>query len=782
MAHEITVPWLEDVGISPQVISNTGIKTTRNGIRYPCQYPPRIDPETEAVVYDNVYRTRFDPDWLSEENERRRKAGEKRLGKTINPKKDTLPEAHDKELPILYMWNFHALQRAVKDNGGVLWLCEGDKDTWTLHSVGITNSAGILSTGAKVVQLLTYYLRQLGVSHVNFLPDSDNSGIGLAEKIYQILNSNNIGFAIYSLGTYISNTDILIKDVNDLHVGLDCDPIKTKAYIDNLREFKLASQKQREWSETNDYFIPEFYTEIKARLGITKFRKDRPELSEHVPCPVVKHPNDDTDPKFAWDDKHRIGICLKCGRQYLAKEVAESLGMDYRKYVTRGQERQKPVTSDTPDTEIPVQQKGNSNPFGANATLLNLPGSFMQNIAPRLAEMEAIPDDNLVYYFDQALDDYELRMRGEIPSEYPPIENPVSMFHHLGGAGRVLPRPYMVGVLGVSGGYKTTFLTWIVNTLVYKGYDVIVWTPEWSPEKNADRVIQNFGGMKMFEMNMLARYWAERDMLDRGLIEPGDRSLFGRMPDEDTLVNTKLAIDNIRGAFRGRIGYLRSFSPDIFTLIAQLIRVHTIMTRDGHRPAVFIMDYAQMADSPPDMWRWRTKDTIHYVKQATMMLGMVTFMASQVRKADTEKVIGAGGLLTSTSGLDFHDHEFNFFMTVNPRGITHMDDGRHLQEVKVAVTKNSDGRKAETEDNAPSFFVDTDRMLVLEDIYSNAPVMAVSGHDPDHIDNQNNSYTADDENAPGFARYIEDSGYDEDDFIDGGDYNQPDDIGFLGID
>lgn len=290
----------------------------------------------------------------------------------------------------------------------------------------------------------------------------------------------------------------------------------------------------------------------------------------------------------------------------------------------------------------------------------------------------------------------------------------------------------------IAGGFvshNTSILQWVSNKYSQDGYHGIIYSPEWSPERNADRIIQQMGGMKMSQMSLLSRYYYEQSMIEKGILASDDTSVFGEKPDDTTLLKSESAISYVRNAFRGKIVYLKDFGSSILDILAMTKEAYKRMADDGYTPSYFIFDYAQMAE-PPMNWpgRWDMQMTIKQTKKLTMELGLITWMASQVRKSDTEDLAGSDGdILTSTSGLNFHDHQFNLFLTVNPmKEVIVFPNGRRLREVKLAVTKNSEGDKADTKDLAISMFVDLDRMLMLEYANENAPALfAISSNDPD---------------------------------------------------
>lgn len=715
-------------GVPDRVIDIARMHSSDNQrVYYPCSYPPVVVTEgnVEKVVYPSVERYRSLPEFM-ERNPRQRRFG--------NPPKDKLP---DGKMPVIYTPDFKWLRSNVSKHGGVLKLFEGDKDTWTAWAAGWLNAAGVVSASMPIGADFVRALHDLGVKHIDFYPDRDFSGISLAEKLMD-LDIPDVTLNIYGLPLFVEEKQI--KDATDVWLAVNQSPRAYTSLMSSLPKMRLATRRQRDFAQGNDYFIQELYDDIEneyaVRAGGSVEYKAGGFADTPIVCPFHSHEHDDVRPAFYWNRVAKLGYCHKPGETYLAKEVAEAFGINWRDYINRDSDDNLPPSIRTTDAQIQKVSDKKSEP---SPTLLNVGMSHMQSIAPLVGEYDKLTDDKLLFTLDDALDDYTKRLSGETSSQYPPIENPVKLFHQLGGNGRVIMRPCMLGVLGVSGGFKTSFLTWIANVFALKGYNVIVWSPEWSPERNADRVIQQHGGMKMWEMRLHERYLYEKSAIERGEMNPDDSSIFGVKTEQEKIHKTEFALQKVRRNFKGKVVYLRDFSPSIYHLAAQILSVHRRMTEAGRQPEILIVDYAQMATAPSDSYRWSMEDTITVLKQVTLSKGFATFVASQVRKSDTESVMGSDDFLGSTAGLNFRDHQFNFFWTVSPVPVDKdsvvLDNGDVRHILNVAVTKNSDGETRKSRDDLLKFYVDTDRMQVMDTPYYEQSTMLYSmNDDPDWQD------------------------------------------------
>lgn len=711
---------MESVGVNELVIEHGGLRvagTRSDRVEYPCEYPPRIEygEFKNKIVYDRVYRWRLLPDAVGQA----RKQGNavRRFG---NPTEDQLVGG---VMPTIYTPDFSRLRSEVQLAGGTLKLFEGDKDTWTAWAAGWLNSAGLFAASSHIDHTLLDVLRELDVRHVDFYPDGDFAGLSVAEKMVDLFEKSSIHLKVHSMRMYVG--DVRVKDTSDIWMAVGQDPSRYKSVLKDLSEMKLASRRQRELAQDSEFFLPGLYDLIESEIA-SRSPSGKLEFSQQgwakqaIPCPFHDHEHDDVSPAFYWHQKKRMGYCHKRGEQYLAKDVADALGINWRSYVNNRHERSAPPSIKTPDAEI---QNEKDKKEQTTPTMLNLGTAHMQHIMPLVDQYDEMPMGAFGMTLDEALEDFEMRFEGQGSSDYPPIEMPIKAFHHLGGMGRVIQPPAMIGLLGASGGFKSSFLTTMVNRYALKGYNVMVWSPEWSPERNADRIVQQFGGIPMWKMSMHERYNWEQRMLRHGAMPADDDSLFGDKASLDTEIATKFALGHIRRQFTGKVVYLKDFSPTVYHLAAQVLSMHRRMTENGYPPHILIIDYAQMALAPTEARRyWGMEDTITVLKSITLQKGLATFVASQVRKADTEAIIAQKGYLGSTSGLNLRDQQFNFFFTITPvppdidggsvvlPGAKGAEDIRRV--LRIAVVKNSLGKTANDEESLINFYVDTKRMVI----------------------------------------------------------------------
>lgn len=1138
----MTRDWREqlaEVGIFDDIIDLAGLRTNNNKtVEYPLQYPPVVD--GNEVFYDTVYRTRVLQDELEQNPNRQR---------FYNPKQETIP---DGEMPLFYTPNYTLSKKSINLSGGHVFVVEGDKDLWTMWQAGYFNTISILAAGARLDDRIGYQLSEIGVRVVQMIPDSDNAGWNLAQKLQETLNPHNITTNIYHL-PYFYN-DKKIKDVNDLWFATNFVVSEYTYVLEHLKKMKMPTKEHIEASsKSSGLFDQRVIDELERQLGVIDIpSKGDGWTTKPVKCIFHDHEEDDTSPAAGWNRKYNLYRCFKCGDNHLMVDVLDTLGIDWKQIVADDTGTSKAnITVDLPSINKPVKNTETTEDIIAKLhqnSSINLGTGIESLLANELSQYNSMPATSFTYDVNSAIGNVKQRLLGEQQSKYPPIINPLSCLHHLGGAGLILHRPFMVGVLGTSGGFKcivgdtrvqtehglvridsmktgkpefselgvkvmtpngeaiathfydsgvaptkkittrfgyelqgtyvhpvyvldksgkhvwkqlsdikvgdfvainrkqnmfgnvtklpefnfepyhsnmttlfdlpdtldtetayvigaligdgglthgntinfssadsetieimrkwfdrfglemkhrsnydysvnnvllktwlkhlgvsgysyeknvpeiiysapkehvkaflqgifdtdghasnsdkfkvnlvttseelaygvqqlllmfgivskrfsvkskkgyrtsyrvlmrgieakkffeeigfkltrkqnvvnelpirfntnvdiipylpivdytklpgnrgklgrkrqrlrdfyngnrsrfshnaildyeddyfefnefidkqyfydevteiieageehcydisvpdgnwfiangfvshnTSTLTSIVNYLSAQGHHGIVWSPEWTKERAGDRIVQQAGGMKMDEMLMLelAHYKEQYgDELDFSSIQV-------KLPDDERINKTWDAIKRIEQKLRGNIVYIDHFGSTITEVLSMLIVTYMRMVEAGQPPSYFVLDYVQLAGFPKKQRDWSLEQSILLIKQVTNALGIVTFVASQVRKSDTEALKGRGKILTSTSGVNLYDNSFNLFLTVNPSDEIIRVGNDAFKPILLAVTKNSNGQIADNDDDAISIFADLNRMLVLQDINDpDSEVFALDNND-----------------------------------------------------
>jgi hypothetical protein len=296
--------------------------------------------------------------------------------------------------------------------------------------------------------------------------------------------------------------------------------------------------------------------------------------------------------------------------------------------------------------------------------------------------------------------------------KHAPIVNPITVLHKYGGAAHMITPPHMSFVLGRSGGYKTSFMTGVIQALAQDGYNVIVWSPEWTREKTADRWVQMYGGLTTTQTAMVQRYYH----LKQSDPNKDHTHVLKGLTDRQIQVSSSIA-DVIPKSVRGEIVYLDNFGADIMNVLQMLEASHKNMSLRGAKPNVFVLDYIQLATTPSDMrGKWDLQDTLLRAKIMTNRLGLWTIVVSQITKDDTRSIDNNADdvqIIQASAGNGIREDYSNFMISLNP--VTHKDaNGGDIVSLLVAILKNSEGRKANRVENAPVLSIDplTNRVIL----------------------------------------------------------------------
>lgn len=95
-----------------------------------------------------------------------------------------------------------------------------------------------------------------------------------------------------------------------------------------LVEIKQQRERQHQERATryDTEFSGDFLKDIEKSLGVTEYNAEH--WSNAVAC-IIAHEHDDTRPAAFWNEESHILHCFKCGKDYLAKDVANHFGIAY---------------------------------------------------------------------------------------------------------------------------------------------------------------------------------------------------------------------------------------------------------------------------------------------------------------------------------------------------------------------------------------------------------------------------------------------------------------------
>lgn len=267
-----------------------------------------------------------------------------------------------------------------------------------------------------------------------------------------------------------------------------------------------------------------------------------------------------------------------------------------------------------------------------------------------------------------------------------PLIFPYRALHDFRGFCRVVAPGVMIGVVGMSGGMKTSFVETITDAWKQMDCNDVLWYgPEWNWEKMADRAVQRYGGANLTDV-MLHELWMQEQAL-------GVKARDGvRLPKAAYEESLRVSEDIERWA--GMNHYIEQMDVDIDDLLKASTQRLTDAKEMGRHIRIAVWDYLQLLDmrsarSEQD----RIGSILGRVKAFCVEHSLIGIVASQVTKTASSDTKENQKLLTSEAGQFFRSDKFNLVLTLNP-----VYDGKLLTDKGyINVDKNSIGKTGAVE-------------------------------------------------------------------------------------
>lgn len=282
---------------------------------------------------------------------------------------------------------------------------------------------------------------------------------------------------------------------------------------------------------------------------------------------------------------------------------------------------------------------------------------------------------------DEAMQRYRERLTTARVDAVAPLVMPFKCLWRFSGAARILDAGLLVGVIGMSGGMKTSFCECLTEPWRQRGaHDVLWWGTEWTWEKMADRAVQRHGGVSKTELE-LHHLW----LLEEARNEKNER--FGvRLPDH--MVERSAHVSRIIESWAGKTHQLEQPISDVERLLDVSSQRIDELHRQGRNVRVCVWDYAQLLDL------WGVKNEAERISTVLGKLKLFCtehrvngIVASQVTKSSSHAAKTEGDVLEAESGQFFRSDKFNLVLTLKPTY-----EGRAIKDRGVInVAKNSDG-------------------------------------------------------------------------------------------
>lgn len=265
----------------------------------------------------------------------------------------------------------------------------------------------------------------------------------------------------------------------------------------------------------------------------------------------------------------------------------------------------------------------------------------------------------------------------DTPRTVIPVPFPLRAVQQFNGMARVIKPGKVVGIVGVSGGGKTSLLETMVDGWLSMHVPCLVWSPEWDADEFIERAVQRYGGPRTDELYMHEIFIQEQQ---QGIVG----GVGVEMPPAK-LESAVKAVGMLR-QFKEEVGYLDFPFLNAGYLQAEIDKT---LKNLSFKPRVLIIDYVQLLYAMETDSNLTMYNLLMRLKAICAAYGLVGVLATQVTKEGT-KGQQNGGVLDSLSARYVNDDAFNLFITINP---DRDENGLFLPSAVLNVAKNSVGMK-----------------------------------------------------------------------------------------
>lgn len=370
-------------------------------------------------------------------------------------------------------------------------------------------------------------------------------------------------------------------------------------------------------------------------------------------CPnAAAHKNGDKDYSFGFNTADGGANCYRCGGMSI-KQMCGYLNIDPASYGGI-YERTEP--------QLSIQQASVPIVHPVRPDALNGASSAGIPVVKR--------SERLTNYVNRLTD-------FDTPRVVVPVPFPLRALHKFSGMARVIKPGKVIGIVGVSGGGKTSVLETMVDCWLGLHVPCIVWSPEWSPDEFIERAVQRYGGPRTDELYLHEIFVYEQ--------QNGITNGAGVEMTPDQLAAATKAVGTLR-QFKQEVGYLDC--P--FMNAAQLqLSIDATLKAIDFKPRVLIIDYVQLLHAMETDSNISMYNLLMRLKAICGAYGLVGVLATQVTK-DSTRGQQDGKVLDSLAARYVNDDAFNLFVTINP---DRNEDGTFQQSAVLNVAKNSVGKK-----------------------------------------------------------------------------------------
>lgn len=430
-------------------------------------------------------------------------------------------------------------------------------------------------------------------------------------------------------------------------------PILKISDLARVWEWAKSLKPNQTWDAPKNYSIeknlnPKLLSAIQTTLEARGYSRHGEWIN--VSCPnTVQHKHGDRTPSFGFNTVDGGANCYVCGGMSL-KELCGYIGINPLDY---GGIYEKSEHFDIRQASPRVS-----------------PPARVQEV--QLNPMPVVTRSSRIGSYIDRITDYDQKR------DWTPIPFPFRALHKFGGLARVSRPGKLMGLVGVSGGGKTSLLETLIDGWLTLNIPCLVWSPEWTPDEFIERSIQRYGGPTM-EETYLHEIWIDEQQ--RGIKSGG---VGAELPA--TKIRTMTDAIHKMQSWSTEVGYL---DMPMLTLGYLQEAIPATLEKLEFKPRVLAIDYVQLLhalEPDHDVTMYHLLMRLKAICQQHKLLGVI---ATQVTKDSARRQVD-GQVMDGMAARYVNDDAFNLFITINP---DRNSDGQFQDSAVLNVAKNSAGQR-----------------------------------------------------------------------------------------
>lgn len=264
----------------------------------------------------------------------------------------------------------------------------------------------------------------------------------------------------------------------------------------------------------------------------------------------------------------------------------------------------------------------------------------------------------------EALSGYISEMQGDSAPKAPPLINPFTFLHHLGGLGKIIPTGKVVYFASISGGTKTIGFETGWESCQEQGVHSIVYSPEWIDGQSnavefAARAVQRAGGVHFDS-------WLEHQ-LSMNEMAFNTAKPYGKALDPHTVGRSvNIAANLMRKP--GRVFYIKNPGLSAQQLCQAVRLICEREAKNGIEVRVLWVDFAQLLwlQGGTEAGRVWIEVAINLLKDVAREKNLIIFINSQMRKNDAD-MARENGKIDASSMQWLSDQQCNLLFAFTPQ-------------------------------------------------------------------------------------------------------------------